>query len=201
MAGERLIQTRYQIMDCTSRYDCEIRSMSEKPNCWRLSGVAARPQHYGIANFQKNGAVQARRTAPHPPPKISSSRGGRQYSDATNRDCPCRARGASASSSRRRNHERSRRRLRTSGGGTCGRRSDGVHQTIVRRKSEAPILAIGVADVAVGEFGGGGVGHGDRRQVHPVVGGEYWKRRYSGRRNNGYADNGTQKALHRRQFA
>jgi hypothetical protein len=36
-AGETLIQTRYQIMDYTSRYDCEIRVKGEKPYCWRLS--------------------------------------------------------------------------------------------------------------------------------------------------------------------
>lgn len=35
--GETLIQTRYQIIDHTARYDCEIRVKGEKPYCWRLS--------------------------------------------------------------------------------------------------------------------------------------------------------------------
>lgn len=36
-AGEALILIRYQIVEYTARYDCEIRVKGEKPYCWRLS--------------------------------------------------------------------------------------------------------------------------------------------------------------------
>ena len=36
-AGETLILTRFQIVEYTARYDCEIRVKGEKPYCWRLS--------------------------------------------------------------------------------------------------------------------------------------------------------------------
>lgn len=36
-AGETMIQTRFQIIDHTARYDCEIRAQGAKPYCWRLS--------------------------------------------------------------------------------------------------------------------------------------------------------------------
>ena len=36
-AGETMIQTRFQVIDHTARYDCEIRAKGEKPYCWRLS--------------------------------------------------------------------------------------------------------------------------------------------------------------------
>jgi hypothetical protein len=32
-----LIQIRFQIVEYTARYDCEIRVKGEKPYCWRLS--------------------------------------------------------------------------------------------------------------------------------------------------------------------
>ena len=36
-AGDTLIQIRFQIVEYTARYDCEIRVKGEKPYCWRIS--------------------------------------------------------------------------------------------------------------------------------------------------------------------
>ena len=35
--GETLILIRFQIVEYTARYDCEVRAKGEKPYCWRLS--------------------------------------------------------------------------------------------------------------------------------------------------------------------
>ena len=35
--GETVVQIRFQIIEYTARYDCEIRVMGEKAFCWRLS--------------------------------------------------------------------------------------------------------------------------------------------------------------------